>query len=118
MHNAHRCLVWIVLSSVLGLALMTGLIPGDIACCSGWMPMHGPDCCSGHDARSKRCCEGETGLDKPNPGPPASVVPAAVAVRAPVVPAVLLADGAQARAGPRLASGPIPLYTLHASLLL
>jgi len=118
MDSKRRLVSWLV-APVLALACVVGGVTGDVACCAGWMPLHGADCCAGHDAQSRRCCEGESGLQQPDRSVTVSTVPSALSATFVSPPATFVAgpEPVPVPSGPE-ETDPTPFYRLHASLLL
>lgn len=118
MRDSKRRLVSLLVAPALVLAGFAVLVPGDVACCAGWMPLHGPDCCAGHDAESRRCCEGESGLQQPDRSVAVSILPPALSPTFVSPPATPFAGPEPVPASGRVETASTPLYRLHASLLL
>lgn len=82
------------------------------------MPLHGADCCAGHDAETRRCCEGESGLQQPDRSVSVSSLPSALSSTFVSPPATPVAGPEPVPTSGPEETAPTPLYRLHASLLL
>lgn len=99
-------------------ALLAAVLPAPLACCAGLPSAHGGDCCavSAEDPEARDCCRGGDALDQRDAGPQPALARASEAP--PLVAALLGPTALPAPCDPGLRSGPEPLYTLLATLLL
>lgn len=106
------------------LVLVAAMLPAagqvELACCAGWIALHGGDCCESgaYDAAARACCDGDSALENADHS---RHLPLAMAAAA---PAVRTSDRGSLRQNVRPAShratGDVSpqLYYQHSALLI